>query len=69
MNYCKKEGIQRQLTVSTSPWQNRVAKRKNITIVEMARSMLKGKELPNTLWAEVVHIVVYILSKCLVVYI
>ena len=58
MNYCKKEGIQRQLTVSRSPWQNRVPKRKNITIVEMARTMLKGKELPNSLWAEAVHTIV-----------
>ena len=49
MNYCKKEGIQRQLTVSRSPQQNGVAERKNKTIVEMAGSMLKGKELPNSL--------------------
>ena len=63
LNYCKKEGIQRQLTVSRSPQQNGVAERKNRTIVEMARSMLKGKELPNSLWAEAVHTTVYILNR------
>ena len=63
MNYCKKEGIQRQLTVSRSPQQNGVAERKNRTIVEMARIMLKGKELPNSLWVETVHTIVYILSR------
>jgi transposase InsO family protein len=36
--------------------------RKNRTIEEMARSMLKGKGLPNMLWAEAVHTAVYILN-------
>ena len=63
MNYCKKEGIQRKLTVSRSPQKNGVVERKNRTIVEMARSMLKGTELPNSLWVEAVHTTVYILNK------
>ncbi|KAH9723491.1 hypothetical protein KPL70_007130 [Citrus sinensis] len=63
MNYCRDNGIQRQLTVSRSPQQNGVAERKNRTIVEMARSMLKGKGIPNNLWAEACHTAMYILNR------
>ena len=52
LNYCKENGIQRQLIVSHSPQQNGVAERKNCTIIEIARSILKGKGLPNQFWAE-----------------
>ena len=63
LNYCKEQGINRQLTIRHTPQQNGVAERKNRTIVEMARSMLKGKELPNSFWAEAVSSVVYILNQ------
>ncbi|KAH9707133.1 hypothetical protein KPL70_012460 [Citrus sinensis] len=63
MNYCRDNGIQRQLTISRSPQQNGVAEWKNRTIVEMARSMLKGKDIPNNLWAEACHTAVYILNR------
>ena len=62
MEYCQQNGIQRQLTVRMSPQQNGVAERRNRTIVEMARSMLKGKGLPNNFWAEGVHTAIYILN-------
>ena len=61
--YCKGQGIQRQLTVRHTPQQNGVAKRKNRTIVEMARSMLKWKGLSNNFWAEAVNTAVYILNR------
>jgi len=32
--------------------------------MEMARSMLKEKGMPNTFWAEAVYTVVYILNRC-----
>ena len=32
--------------------------------MEMARSMLKGKGMPNTFCAEVVYTAVYILNRC-----
>ena len=32
--------------------------------MEMARSMLKEKGLPNTFWAEAVYTAVYILNRC-----
>ncbi|KAL0410958.1 UNVERIFIED_CONTAM: Retrovirus-related Pol polyprotein from transposon TNT 1-94 [Sesamum latifolium] len=63
LDYFKENGIKRQLTVSYTPQQNGVAERKNRTIVEMARSMLKGKGVPNLYWAEVVHTAVHILNR------
>lgn len=64
MEYCKDNGIQRQLTIRRSPQQNGVAERKNRTIVEMARSMMIGKSLPKIFWAEAIHTTIYILNRC-----
>lgn len=44
--YCEKHGIHKELTAPYTPEQNGVAERKNRTIVEMSRSMLKSKGLP-----------------------
>ena len=62
--FCEDEGIERQLTVAYSPQQNGVSERKNRIVMEMARSMLKEKGLPNTFWAEAVYTAVYILNRC-----
>jgi transposase InsO family protein len=45
--YCKDNGIVQQFTVPHTPQQNGVAERKNRTLVECARSMMKGKNLSN----------------------
>ncbi|KAG7553295.1 hypothetical protein ISN45_Aa06g038290 [Arabidopsis thaliana x Arabidopsis arenosa] len=63
LKYCEDNGIRRQLTVPRSPQQNGVAERKNRTILEMARSMLKSKRLPKELWAEAVACAVYLLNR------
>jgi transposase InsO family protein len=62
--FCEDEGIERQLTVAYSPQQNGVSERKNRTVMEMARSMIKDKGLPNKFWAEAVYTAVYILNRC-----
>ena len=46
--FCKENGIKRQLTVAYTPQQNGVAERKNQTIMNMVRSMLSKKKLPKT---------------------
>ncbi|XP_027905827.1 uncharacterized protein LOC114165383 [Vigna unguiculata] len=43
--FCEDESIKRQLTVAYTPQQNCVSKRKNRTVMEMARSMLKEKDV------------------------
>ena len=61
--FCEANGIRRPMTVPRSPQQNGVAERKNRTILNMARSMLKSKKLPKEFWSEAVACVVY-LSNC-----
>ena len=63
LKYCEDNGIRRQLTVPRTPQQNGVAERKNRTILEMARSMLKSKKLPKEFWAEAVACAVYISNR------
>ena len=41
--FCEANKIHRQLTTSYTPQQNGVAERKNRSLVEMAKSMLKAK--------------------------
>ena len=45
------------------PPHNGVAKRKNIIIMDMARSMLKAKDIPNNFWAEAVSCSIYLLNR------
>lgn len=64
LSYWRENGIKKEFTNSYSPQQNGVAEKKNRTIVEMARSMLKTKSLGNELWIEVVHKSLYTLNRC-----
>lgn len=61
-HFCDENGIHRGLTTPYTPEQNMVAEWKNRTVVEMARSMLKEKNLPNQFWAEAVATSVYLLN-------
>ncbi|KAI5331650.1 hypothetical protein L3X38_021776 [Prunus dulcis] len=60
--FLEKNGIKHQLTARYTPQQNDVAKRKNRTIMDMVRCMLKLKNLPKYFWAEAVDGAVYILN-------
>ena len=62
--FCETNGIRRPLTVPRSPQQNSVAERKNRSILNMARNMLKSKKMPKELWAEAVDYAVYLSNRC-----
>jgi len=62
----KESDIQRRLTVPYTPEQNGVAERKNRTLVETARCLLKQSGLPITFWAEAVNTVNYIQNRCII---
>ena len=47
---CEKEGIVHEVVPPYTPQQNGIAERKNRTIMNMVRSMLKGKNLPKEFW-------------------
>nr|KYP43697.1 Retrovirus-related Pol polyprotein from transposon TNT 1-94 [Cajanus cajan] len=64
MEYCEEQGIKRLLTAPYSPQQNGVAERKNRTILDMVRTMLKGKNMPEKFWAEAVQCAIYIQNRC-----
>ncbi|KAE8735609.1 hypothetical protein F3Y22_tig00000340pilonHSYRG00771 [Hibiscus syriacus] len=61
--FCEANGIRRPMTVPRSPQQNGVVERKNRTILDMARSMLKSKKLPKEFWAEAVSCAVYLSNR------
>ena len=63
-NYCKSQGIQRQLIASYTPQQNGIAKRNNRAIVETVRSMLKAKSFPKKFSTKVVTCAVFLLNRC-----
>ena len=52
-SFCKDAGIKRELTTPCNPQQNRVAERKNRTIMEAVKTMIYYQDLPMHLWAEV----------------
>ena len=51
-------------TPAYTPQLNGVAERKNRTILDMARSLLKANKLPKQYWAEAVSCAVYLLNRC-----
>ncbi|GJT84071.1 putative ribonuclease H-like domain-containing protein [Tanacetum coccineum] len=65
--FCEKKGILRQFSVARTPQQNGVAKRRNRTLIEAARTMLADSKLPTTFWAEAVNIAYYVQNRVLVV--
>jgi len=64
MEFCEEKGIRRFLTAPYSPQQNGIAERKNRTIMDMVRSMLRSKNLPKEFWAEAVQCAVYVQNRC-----
>ncbi|GKE14681.1 putative ribonuclease H-like domain-containing protein, partial [Tanacetum coccineum] len=61
--FCKMEGILRQFSIARTPQQNRVADRRNRTLIEAARTMLADSKLPNTFWLEAVNTACYVQNK------
>ncbi|KAK9907798.1 hypothetical protein M0R45_000739 [Rubus argutus] len=62
-NFCKDNGIRRQLTTAYTPQQNGVAEGKNRTIMNMVRSMLSEKKVPKVFWPEAVNWSVHVLNR------
>ncbi|GJS41572.1 putative ribonuclease H-like domain-containing protein [Tanacetum coccineum] len=64
--FCRQKGIKREYSVARTPQQNGVAKRKNRTLIEAARTMLADSLLPTVFWAEAVNTACYVLNRVLV---
>ncbi|GKC79401.1 putative ribonuclease H-like domain-containing protein [Tanacetum coccineum] len=63
---CGMKGIKREFSVARTPQQNRVAERKNRTLIKAARTMLTDSLLPTTFWAEAVSTACYVQNRVLV---
>ena len=61
--FCSKQGIKRNTTAPYTPQQNGVVERRNQTIVEMARCLLKSMKVPAKFWGEAVKVAVHILNR------
>ncbi|GKC33493.1 putative ribonuclease H-like domain-containing protein [Tanacetum coccineum] len=64
--FCGMKGIKREFSVAKTPQQNGVAKRKNKTLIEAARTMLADSFSPTTFWAEAVNTACYVQNWVLV---
>jgi hypothetical protein len=60
---CDATGIIHYTTAPCSPQQNGVVERRNQTVVEMARCLLKSMNVPPQFWGEATRMVVYILNR------
>ncbi|GJR91797.1 retrovirus-related pol polyprotein from transposon TNT 1-94 [Tanacetum coccineum] len=60
------KGIKREFSVARTLQQNRVAERKNRTLIKAARTMLADSLLPTTFWVEAVSTACYVQNRVLV---
>nr|GEY45563.1 hypothetical protein [Tanacetum cinerariifolium] len=66
IEFCGLEWIKREYSNARTPQQNRVAKRKNITLIKAAKTMLADSFLPTTFWGDAVNTACYVLNRVLV---
>ncbi|GKD69807.1 putative ribonuclease H-like domain-containing protein, partial [Tanacetum coccineum] len=67
IEFCEQKGIKREYSVARTPQQNGVAKRRNRTLIEAARTMLADSKLPITFWAEVVNTTCYVQNRVIII--
>nr|GEU75430.1 hypothetical protein [Tanacetum cinerariifolium] len=65
-DFCSRKGIKREFINARTPQQNRVAERRNRTLIEAARTMLANAKLPVTFWDEAVNTACYVQNRVLV---
>jgi transposase InsO family protein len=63
MDLCNMHGIKMQFFVSRTRQQNGVVERKNMTIQEMARTMLMDSKLIEIFWTQEMHTTVHIQNR------
>nr|GFB77469.1 putative ribonuclease H-like domain-containing protein [Tanacetum cinerariifolium] len=61
--FCRMQGIKREFSVPRTPQQNDIAERKNMTLIEAARTMLVDSLLPIPFWTEAVNTACYVKNR------
>nr|GEW33344.1 putative ribonuclease H-like domain-containing protein [Tanacetum cinerariifolium] len=60
---CGSKRIKREYSNVRTPQQNKVAERKNRTLIEAARTMLADSKLPTMFWTKAVRTACYVLNR------
>jgi hypothetical protein len=63
VRFLQENGIVAQYFMSGKPHQNRLAERRNHTLMDMVRSMLSYSTLPISLWMEALKTAIHILNR------
>jgi transposase InsO family protein len=63
MDYFKSHGIKRQFSIARTPQQNGFFERKNMTVREMAQTMLMDSKLTDIFWTQAMHTTVHIQNR------
>lgn len=61
--FCEAKGIHHEYSAPKTPQQNGVIGRKNRTLREMVRVMMKAKDMPHIFWAEAMCIACHIINR------
>jgi len=62
-DFCSSNGINHEVTTPYTPQHNGISERKNRTLVNMIRSMLKQKQMPHYLWGEAAATAAYLINR------
>lgn len=62
--FYNEDGIKHEFIAPYTPQHNGIAERKNRSILNMTRSILKAKAMPKRFWGEAASTAVYILNRC-----
>jgi len=65
-HFGEKHGIKHNFSAPRIPQQNGVVERKNMSLEELARTMLNEYSLPKYFWADVVNTACYVLNRVLI---
>jgi hypothetical protein len=63
IDFCKEAGIKREKTVAYNLQHNRVAERKNRSIINAMKAMMHDQSFPMFLWLEACNTVVYLQKR------
>ena len=64
--FCNKLGITHNFSSPRTPQQNGVVERKNRTLLDMGRTMLREYNLPTYFWAEAINTACYVSNRVLI---
>jgi transposase InsO family protein len=63
--FLEEEGIKHEFSSPYTPQQNGVVERKNITLLDMARTMLDEYKTPDRFWTEAINTACYSINRIL----